>query len=303
MTKEFSVVRAFENHLRLSKGLADNSVKAYLRDVQLLLRFLSDRNTSLNPAIISTHDVRAFLREVAAMGLSSTSQARMLSGIKAFFRFMLLEKMIQSDPTTLVEAPKLGRKLPEVLDYSEIERMLAAIDMSSTFGHRNKAMIEVMYGCGLRVSEVIGLKISDIFDEEEFIKVTGKGDKERLVPIGKSALHAIRIYIHEVRLHQKVGKKSGNIVFLNARGNQLSRQMVFMMIKNLAASAGIAKNISPHTFRHSFATHLLEGGADLRAVQQMLGHASITTTEIYTHIDREFLREAVVRYHPRGGYR
>ncbi len=300
MPQEFSFLRAFENHLRLSRGLADNSVEAYLRDVRMLLNYLSISNTQVSPSGIGAHDIRSFLHEIAAMGMSSTSQARILSGIKAFFRFLTLENLIESDPTSLVEAPKLGRKLPEVLDYAEIERMIAAIDLSSAHGHRNKAIIEVMYGCGLRVSELISLKISGIYEQDEFIRVVGKGDKERLVPIGRSALKALTIYINQVRTHQTTVRKSGDFVFLNARGNALSRQMVFLIIKDLASAAGINKNISPHTFRHSFATHLLEGGADLRAVQQMLGHASITTTEIYTHIDREFLREAVVRYHPRG---
>ncbi|HMM12680.1 MAG TPA: site-specific tyrosine recombinase XerD [Bacteroidales bacterium] len=300
MAKEFTFLRAFENHLRMGKGLAENSVEAYLRDVRMLLSFLGQSNDNLSPASITAHDIRGFLHEVAGMGMSSTSQSRILSGIKAFFRFLLLEKLIEADPTTLIESPKLGRKLPEVLDYTEIERMLEAIDLSSENGHRNKAIIEVMYGCGLRVSELTGLKISEIYEKDEFIRVTGKGDKERLVPIGRSALSALKVYLEQIRIHQKAGKKSGDIVFLNARGHQLSRQMVFYIIKNLAAAAGIRKNISPHTFRHSFATHLLEGGADLRAVQQMLGHASITTTEIYTHIDREFLREAVVRFHPRS---
>lgn len=300
MSKEFSSLRAFENHLRLNKGLANNSVEAYLHDVKLLHTFISTNGIHQDQLGITSSDLRAFLREIAAMGMSSSSQARILSGLKAFFHFLLIENIITTDPTEMVEAPKLGRKLPEVLNYSEIERMLSAIDLSSPQGHRNKAIVEVMYGCGLRVSELIDLKISEIYEQDEFIKVTGKGDKERLVPIGKSALQAVRVYIHQVRVRQKVGKKSGDIVFLNARGNKLSRQMVFLIIKGLAAEAGISKPISPHTFRHSFATHLLEGGADLRAVQQMLGHASITTTEIYTHIDREFLREAVIRYHPRG---
>ncbi|MCE1200595.1 MAG: site-specific tyrosine recombinase XerD [Bacteroidia bacterium] len=300
MPQEFSFLRAFESHLRLNKGLADNSVEAYLRDVRILLSFLSQSNEQIAPAAIRAHDIRSFLHEIAGLGMSSTSQARILSGIKAFFRFLMLENLIAGDPTSLIEAPKLGRKLPEVLDYAEIERMLAAIDLSSAHGHRNKAIIEVMYGCGLRVSELTGLKISSIYEQDEFVRVTGKGDKERLVPIGQSALKALNVYLGQVRVHQKTGRKSGDVVFLNARGNALSRQMVFLIIKDLAAAAGINKNISPHTFRHSFATHLLEGGADLRAVQQMLGHASITTTEIYTHIDREFLREAVVRYHPRG---
>ncbi len=300
MPQEFSFLRAFGSHLRLNKGLADNSVEAYLRDVRMLLNFLSQSNEQISPSAITAHDIRSFLHEIAGMGMSDTSQARILSGIKAFFRFLMLENLITGDPTSLIEAPKLGRKLPEVLDYAEIERMLTAIDLSSANGHRNKAIIEVMYGCGLRVSELTGLKISGIYEQDEFIRVTGKGDKERLVPVGQSALKALKVYIDQVRVHQKAGRKSGDIVFLNARGNALSRQMVFLIIKDLAAAAGINKNISPHTFRHSFATHLLEGGADLRAVQQMLGHASITTTEIYTHIDREFLREAVVRYHPRG---
>lgn len=300
MPQEFSLLRAFESHLRLNKGLADNSVEAYLRDVRMLLNFLSESNEQIPPSAITSHDIRSFLHEIAGMGMSDTSQARILSGIKAFFRFLMLENLINVDPTNLIDAPKLGRKLPEVLDYAEIERMLAAIDLSNVNGHRNKAIIEVMYGCGLRVSELTGLKISGIYEQDEFIRVTGKGDKERLVPIGQSALKALKVYIGQVRVHQKTGRKSGDVVFLNARGNSLSRQMVFLIIKDLAAAAGIRKNISPHTFRHSFATHLLEGGADLRAVQQMLGHASITTTEIYTHIDREFLREAVVRYHPRG---
>ncbi|MBK9290270.1 MAG: site-specific tyrosine recombinase XerD [Bacteroidetes bacterium] len=300
MTKEFNYLRAFENHLRLQKGLADNSVEAYLHDVRMLMSFLSREAESFNPADIGLQQLKDFLRTVVDLGLSSTSQARLLSGLRAFFRFLLLEGMVTTDPSALLQAPKPGRKLPEVLDYPEIERMLEAIDLSMPSGHRNRAILEVMYACGLRVSEVVSLKISEIYQEDEFIRVVGKGDKERLVPIGRSALHAMNIYITQIRTHQKVNRRSSDIVFINNRGGALSRQMVFLMIKDLAAKAGIQKRISPHTLRHSFATHLLEGGADLRAVQQMLGHSSITTTEIYTHIDRAFLREAVVRYHPRS---
>jgi len=242
-----------------------------------------------------------FLRWVSELGLASTTQARILSGIRAFYKYQLMEDLIKEDPTELLEGPKLGRKLPDTLDYGEIEQLFEAIDRSTPAGERNRAMLEVLYGCGLRVSELITLQISNIFPNEGFVRVTGKGDKERLIPIGQSALKHVLLYIQQVRVHVEVKPSAIDTVFLNSRGDGLSRVMVFTLIKNLAKSIGLKKNISPHTFRHSFATHLVEGGADLRAVQQMLGHESITTTEIYTHMDREFLKSVVNKFHPRSG--
>lgn len=290
----------FEAYLRLEKSLSDNSVQAYLRDIGKLSEYFSDDKTKL-PLLIKFDDLRDFIRDIAKLGLAPKSQARLISGIKAFYKFLLLEDLIEENPTTFLESPKIGRKLPEVLSHNEIEKMISVIDLSQAVGTRNKAILETMYSCGLRVSELINLKISDISITEEIIKVTGKGNKERLVPIGQSALKYISIYINDIRNHQVVKKEAEDILFLNNRGNGLSRVMVFYIIKELADRANITKNVSPHTFRHSFATVLVDGGADLRAVQQMLGHESITTTEIYTHLDRQYLRDTIEMYHPRGG--
>ncbi len=296
-----SEIRGFKNYLRLEKSLSANSLDAYLHDVEKLTQFLEMQEIDKTPAEVSSDELHQFLRWVSELGLAASTQARILSGIRAFYKYQLMEDLIKEDPTELLEGPKLGRKLPDTLDYGEIEKLLAAIDRSTPTGERNRAMLEVLYGCGLRVSELITLQISNIFPNEGFVRVTGKGDKERLIPIGESALKHLLIYIQQVRVHIQPNREAIDTVFLNSRGNGLSRVMVFTIIKNLAKSIGLKKSISPHTFRHSFATHLVEGGADLRAVQQMLGHESITTTEIYTHLDREFLKSVVNKFHPRSG--
>lgn len=296
-----SEIRGFKNYLRLERSLSANSLDAYLHDVEKLTQFLEMQEIDKTPAEVSSDELHQFLRWVSELGLAASTQARILSGIRAFYKYQLMEDFIKEDPTELLEGPKLGRKLPDTLDYGEIEKLLAAIDRSTPTGERNRAMLEVLYGCGLRVSELITLQISNIFPNEGFVRVTGKGDKERLIPIGESALKHLLIYIQQVRVHIQPNREAIDTVFLNSRGNGLSRVMVFTIIKNLAKSIGLKKSISPHTFRHSFATHLVEGGADLRAVQQMLGHESITTTEIYTHLDREFLKSVVNKFHPRSG--
>lgn len=289
-------LKGFKAYLQLERSLAAPTIEAYLHDVGLLAGFYEKEQPS--PSAITTAELQKFLHQIAQAGMSSTSQARIISGIKAFFRYLYTENIIDKNPAELLEAPRLKRALPEVLTYEEIEKLTATLDLSKPEGVRNKAILETMYGCGLRVSETINLKISGIYFDEGFLRITGKGDKERLVPVGKPALKHIAIYKDTVRCHQKIQPKATDILFINKRGNALSRVMVFYIIKNAAALAGITKNISPHTLRHSFATHLIEGGADLRAVQQMLGHESITTTEIYTHIDRDYLRDTLLRYHP-----
>lgn len=296
-----SYLNGFKAYLQLERSLSENSVSAYLHDVVLLCGYLNSSGEHKEPGKISEKELQQFVYEIALLGMTATSQARIISGIKAFYKYLLIENIIESNPAELLEAPKLKRKLPEVLTFEEIEKMIGAVDLSKPEGGRNKAMLETMYSCGLRVSEVISLRISNIYEEAGFIRVIGKGDKERLIPIGKAALKYIDIYQKNIRVHLPVNPKSSDTLFLNKHGNALSRIMIFYIIKELAIKAGITKNISPHTFRHSFATHLIEGGADLRAVQQMLGHESITTTEIYTHIDREYLRDTLQRFHP--GYR
>lgn len=295
-----SIVKAFEHYLRLEVALSENSIGAYLHDMQLFNMYISAVQDHKNISDIDGEDLQTFFSHLFELGFSANSQARILSGLKSFFRFLLEENLIVQNPTELIEGPSVGRKLPEVLTVDEIERMIAQIDLSETNGHRNKAIVETLYGCGLRVSELISLQISHIFFHDGFVQIRGKGNKERLVPIGQATLESISRYIHEMRTHLDIGKAFKDVVFLNQRGTSMSRQMVFLIVKSLTAKAGIRKTISPHTFRHSFATHLLEGGADLRAVQQMLGHASISTTEIYTHIDREFLRETIISFHPRA---
>lgn len=290
----------FKSFLTLERSLSPNSVEAYLHDIEKLLQFLEFKNYTLNPSQIEVTHLREFLKWINELGMSAHSQARMLSGIKAFYKYLLLENLVSSDPTALIEGPKLGRKLPDTLSIDEINLLIEAIDLSSAEGTRNKAMLETLYSCGLRVSELVNLGISNLHLEAGFVKVTGKGDKERLVPIGGVATKLIKIYIEQVRSHIAVKAGHGNFVFLNKRGTQLSRVMVFTIIKQLALRIGLKKSISPHTFRHSFATHLIEGGADLRAVQEMLGHESITTTEIYTHLDRDYLRSAIIQHHPRA---
>lgn len=290
--------KGFKAYLQLEKSLSDNSVEAYLRDIEMLTKYLQDNRLMKNPAELKLKDLQHFIKSIAELSISDTSQARIISGIRAFYKYCLLENISAKDPTVLLEAPKLKRKLPDVLSFEEIENMIAQIDMSKPEGGRNKAILETMYSCGLRVSEVVNLRISQLYLDVGFIRVLGKGDKERLVPIGRSAAKYITIYKNDIRVHIPVKKGNEDVLFLNKHGSKLSRVMIFYIIKEMAKKADIKKTVSPHTFRHSFATHLVEGGADLRAVQEMLGHASITTTEIYTHLDREFLRKTLEQYHP-----
>ncbi|MEE4176257.1 MAG: site-specific tyrosine recombinase XerD [Bacteroides sp.] len=292
--------KGFESYLQLERSLSSNSVAAYLRDLGKLTDFLNTHHPVLKPQDVTINHLSAFMNWVGSQQASSGSQARILSGVRAFFKYLLVEDIISVNPAKTLETPRIERKLPSVLSNQEIEDILNAIDLSKPEGPRNKAIIETLYGSGLRVSELVNLKISDINFQEEYLLVTGKGDKQRLVPIGLEALKFIRIYLDSSRLQTMPKKGHEDIVFLNKRGGRLSRNMIFHIIKSLCREAGIHKNVSPHTLRHSFATHLVEGGADLRAVQDMLGHESITTTEIYTHLDREFLREAIVSYHPRS---
>ena len=293
-----SYKKGFKAWLQLEKSLSENSVEAYLHDVDLFTGYLLAAGQAVNPSEVALKDLQTFLQYIAGFGMSATSQARIISGLRSFYRYCLLEQITTANPTELLEAPKLRRKLPEVLAFAEIELMIAAIDLSTTEGTRNRAILETMYSCGLRVSEVVNLRISGLYADLGFVRVTGKGDKERLVPVGRDALKYIALYREHSRVHLQIKKGEEDILFLNRNGRRLSRVMIFYIIKGLAAKAGITKNISPHTFRHSFATHLVEGGADLRAVQEMLGHESITTTEIYTHLDREFLRHTLEKYHP-----
>ena len=291
-------IKEFSSYLQLEKSLSDNSVEAYHRDVVKLKQFLEINNLNKNPLELSADDISSFLVFINDMGMSEYSQARILSGIKSFYAYLRMEELIEVNPCDLVDAPKLGRKLPDTLEFHEIEKIFAAIDLSKPEGVRNRAMLETLYSSGLRVSELINLRISNLFFNDGFIKVTGKGDKERLVPIGKDAIKHNNIYLSEIRNHLDIQKGFENFLYLNRRGKSLSRVMVFLMIKDYTAKAGIQKKISPHTFRHSFATHLIEGGADLRAVQAMLGHESITTTEIYTHLDRDYLKQVITGIPP-----
>jgi integrase/recombinase XerD len=292
------VKKGFKAYLQLEKSLSDNSVEAYLRDVDKLTSFLLTEDKMLTPQQVELKDLQQFLRFITELGMTASSQARIISGLRGFYRYCLLEHITTTDPTVLLEAPKLKRSLPDVLTFEEIEAIIAELDLSTAEGGRNKAILETMYSCGLRVSELVNLKISNLYLDVGFIKVLGKGDKERLVPIGRSAIKYIGIYRKNIRVHMPVKPGNDDILFLNRRGSQLSRVMIFLVLKDLVQKAGIRKNISPHTLRHSFATHLVEGGADLRAVQEMLGHESITTTEIYTHLDREFLRKTLQQFHP-----
>ena len=293
-------IKHFGSYLKLERSLSSNSIMAYVRDVEKLAQFMEMKFSGISPMAISSKHLQAFLQYINELGMSAFSQARVLSGIKAFYKYLLFEEMIEKDPTALIEGPKLGRKLPDTLDYEEIVKLLEAIDLSKDEGGRNRAMLEMLYSSGLRVSELIDLKIGNVYFDLGFLRVIGKGNKERLVPIGKDALKYLRIYLEEIRVHVPIQKGSESHVFLNRRGKKISRVMVFMIIKDLAATLGLKKTISPHTFRHSFATHLIEGGADLRAVQEMLGHESITTTEIYTHLDRDYLRQVIQEFHPRS---
>ncbi|MEQ8475012.1 site-specific tyrosine recombinase XerD [Fulvivirga sp.] len=293
-------ITQFKNYLKLERSLSDNSVQAYIRDIEKLSQFFELKNLEIDPVDVTSHNLQDFIQYVNELGLAPHSQARILSGVKAFYKYLAFEDLIENDPTQLIEGPKLGRKLPDTLDFNEIVSLLEAIDHSTPEGQRNRAMLEVLYSSGLRVSELIDLRLTNIMEDIGFLRVVGKGDKERLVPIGKDALKYFNIYKSEVRVHINIQRGYENYAFLNRRGKKLTRVMVFTIIKNLAISIGMKKNISPHTFRHSFATHLIEGGADLRAVQEMLGHESITTTEIYTHLDRDYLRQVIQDFHPRS---
>jgi integrase/recombinase XerD len=292
-------IQDFRTYLQIEKNLSENTVEGYLNDIKRLINYIDYSLTDKDLRSVSLNDLQEYLVWLSELGITPRTQARNISSIKSFYKFLDYTHVIGENPASLLELPKLGRKLPVVLSVDEIDSMVSSIDLSKPEGHRNKAIIETLYSCGLRVSELVGLRLTDIFAAEGFIRVKGKGDKERLVPIGQVALREINHYLEKTRNKQLVQKSSENILFLNRRGEKLTRVMVFTMVKNLAISAGIRKTISPHTFRHSFATHLIEGGADLRAVQEMLGHESILTTEIYTHLDREYLRQAIIEFHPR----
>jgi len=296
-----STIKGFKNYLQLELSLSSNSIDAYLHDVEKFVQFLELKEIDIKPEKVEQQQIEGFLQWISEIGLNARSQARILSGLKAFYKYLLMEDMIDISPTELLEAPKIGRKLPEVLSIEEINSIIKAIDLSKPEGERNKALLETLYSCGLRVSELVTLKLSNLILNEGFIRVVGKGDKERITPIGSVAIKHIKIYIEGKRNHmQNIDPESEDILFLNRRGKQLTRVMIFTIIKELAKTAGITKTVSPHTFRHSFATHLVEGGADLRAIQEMLGHESITTTEVYTHLDREYLRQAILDFHPRA---
>ena len=291
-------IKEFKYYLKVERSLADNSVNAYIRDIRKLADFCS--KIKVDELNISVNEIREFIADLNSKNISARSQARIISGVKAFFKYLIIEDYLTNDPTMLIENPKIGLKLPEVLSVDEIELIISSIDLSNKQGERNRAILETLYSCGLRVTELINLKISNINFKEGYIKVIGKGDKERLTPIGSNALKYISIYVSEVRIHQKISKNHEDFVFLNNRGSKLSRVMIFTLIKRIVDKVGIKKKVSPHTLRHSFATHLIEGGADLRAVQEMLGHESITTTEIYTHLDRDYLRSNIMQFHPRS---
>ncbi len=295
-----SYIKGFKVYLQLERSLSVHSIEAYLHDIEKLIQYLQLKNIQQGPDQLELETLREFIRWINELGMMPTSQARIISGIKAFYKYLLMEDLIIKNPSELLEAPRTSRKLPDTLSTLEIDNMLSFIDMSRAEGIRNKAILETMFSCGLRVTETVALKLSNISYEEEYVKVIGKGNKERLVPIGSIAIKAIKLYVEHVRIHMDVKSGNHDIVFLNSRGTKLSRVMIFYIIKKLAIEAGIKKKISPHTFRHSFATALVEAGADLRAVQQMLGHESITTTEIYTHIDREYLRDVIIQFHPRS---
>jgi integrase/recombinase XerD len=295
-----SYIRQFGQYLKLERSLSQNSIDAYVRDVEKLKQFMELSGAKASPLQLSSKELQKFIHYINELGMGAHSQARILSGLKAFYKYLAYEDLIDNNPAALLEGPRLGRKLPDTLAYTEMVRLFDAIDLSSPEGGRNRAMLETLYSSGLRVSELVELKRTNIYFDIGFLRVIGKGNKERLVPIGRDALKYLKIYMDEIRVHVPVQKGFDSYAFLNRRGRKLSRVMVFLVIKELAAKIGLKKSISPHTFRHSFATHLIEGGADLRAVQEMLGHESITTTEIYTHLDRDYLRQVVQEFHPRG---
>jgi integrase/recombinase XerD len=293
--------KSFKAYLQLERSLSDRSVEAYLHDVEMLTQYMQAAGNMKTPEAVELKDLQQFVKWIGELGMSAASQARIISGLRQFYKFCVTEQISSKDPSMLLDAPRLKRALPDVLSFDEIENIIGQIDLSKPEGGRNKAILETMYSCGLRVSEVVNLKISGLYLDVGFIRVIGKGDKERLVPIGSSAVKYINIYRNHIRVQTQPKKGKDDVLFLNRRGDQLTRVMIFLIIKELVKKAGIVKNISPHTFRHSFATHLVEGGADLRAVQEMLGHESITTTEIYTHLDREYLRQTLEKYHPGFG--
>lgn len=291
-------IKDFVSYLKIEKGLAENSWLAYQQDIVKLKSY--SESLQKDAEDLKSDDLKNFIAVLYDLGLSARSQARIISGIKQFYAFLLMENIIKEDPSEFLDQPKLGRKLPEVLSMNEIDLLISAIDVSKAEGHRNRAILETLYSCGIRVSELVNLRLSDLYFEEGFIRVIGKGNKERLVPSSLNVEKEIRLYLDHHRLHLNIHKADENIVFLNRRGSKLTRVMIFTIIKQLAEQVGIQKRISPHTFRHSFATHLLEGGANLRAIQEMLGHESITTTEIYTHLNLGFIREAILNFHPRN---
>lgn len=293
-------IKNFNSYLKLEKSLTNNSIEAYLHDINKLTLFIKNTYPDLSPQNTELIHLQYFIKWTNESGLNARSQSRIISGIKAFFKYLILESIIEENPAELLEAPQIGRKLPDTLNILEINNLIEAIDLSKPEGERNRVMLETLYSCGLRVSELVNLKITNLHFKEDFILVEGKGNKERLIPIGKVAIKLINNYIKQHRVHLSIKKGHEDFVFLNRRGAKLTREMIFTIIKQLAEKIGLHKKISPHTFRHSFATHLIEGGADLRAVQEMLGHESITTTEIYTHLDREFLRDNILAFHPRA---
>ncbi len=296
-----SYINGFKSYLMLERALSGNSVEAYLHDVKKLVEFLEIKEYDLPPMEITLNHLEEFILWINKLGLGARSQARIISGLKAFYKYLLVEDLLDTAPTELLEGPRLDRRIPDVLSYEDIQKMLDAIDLSEAHGVRNRAMLETLYASGLRVSELINLKMTSLYFDIGFLRVIGKGNKERIVPIGEDAIKHVQLYIEGVRRSQmNIHPDDGNIVFLNRRGKKISRVMVFMIVKEAARNAGISKKVSPHTFRHSFATHLIEGGADLRAVQDMLGHESIITTEIYTHLDTDYLRETILNFHPRG---
>ena len=293
-----SSIKGFKSYLQIERSLSDNSVQAYIRDIKKFANYAIP--LKLNELKIQRENISDFLAELKDDGIAARSQSRIISGIKAFYKYLIIEDYIKYDPTELIESPKVGFKLPDTLSLIEIDKLISAVDLSNKQGERNQAILETLYSCGLRVSELTNLKLSNIYFNEGYLKVIGKGDKERLAPIGGRALKYLTTYINEVRNHQTIKKGQEDFVFLNNRGAGLTRVMIFLIIQKLAAEIGLKKKISPHTFRHSFATHLIEGGADLRAVQEMLGHESITTTEIYTHLDKDYLRSNIIDFHPRS---
>ena len=292
-------IKGFKSYLMIERSLSSNTIEAYIRDIEKLIQYIEYFNLKITPATVELKTLEGFLQWINELGMSINSQTRIVSGIKAFYKYLMMEDILDASPAELLDAPRTGRKLPDLLSLEEINALIDAIDLSSKQGQRNKAILETLYGCGLRVSELINFKISDLYFDEDFVRITGKGEKQRLVPIGEEAQKYINIYLQEVRVHDVIKKGNEDYVFLNGRGGRLSRVMIFYIIKGLCKKIGLTKTISPHTFRHSFATHLMDGGADIRAVQEMLGHSSIVTTEIYTHLSREYLRDAILMHHPR----